>query len=226
MVIFVRDIPVNILTKSDNRDFTRTTFTNSSEFRPSGKHDKLFFKNTGSKYIIAFLKLLQGKSIEGLSEVTFLVDDIKAFKKQLKNEFHFIKAAGGIVENSQQEILLIKRLGKWDLPKGKADKGENAKTTAEREVEEECGVKIKISKKVSSSWHTYTQKGQTVIKRTKWFRMDLISDRRMKPQTEEGIEEIKWISIDNLDIYMENTYSSIQFILEKYIAEKLGGDRS
>ena len=49
-----------------------------------------------------------------------------------------IKAAGGVVENHKNEILMMKRLGHWDLPKGKADPGENSATTAQREVEEEC----------------------------------------------------------------------------------------
>ncbi len=39
------------------------------------------------------------------------------------------------------EILMIFRRGKWDLPKGKLDKGESLEACALREVEEETGLK-------------------------------------------------------------------------------------
>ena len=35
----------------------------------------------------------------------------------------------------------MKRLGKWDLPKGKLDKGETIEECALREIEEETGAK-------------------------------------------------------------------------------------
>ena len=36
-----------------------------------------------------------------------------------------IIAGGGIVTNELGELLMIFRRGKWDLPKGKLDKGES-----------------------------------------------------------------------------------------------------
>jgi len=38
-----------------------------------------------------------------------------------------IIAAGGLVTNENNELLMIFRRGKWDLPKGKADEGETVK---------------------------------------------------------------------------------------------------
>ena len=54
-----------------------------------------------------------------------------------------IIAAGGIVMNKNNEVLLIHRRGKWDLPKGKLDCGETIEDTAVREVSEEVGIPIK-----------------------------------------------------------------------------------
>jgi 8-oxo-dGTP pyrophosphatase MutT (NUDIX family) len=51
-----------------------------------------------------------------------------------------IKAGGGIVVNEQNEVLLIYRRGKWDLPKGKLDDGETIEECALREVKEETGL--------------------------------------------------------------------------------------
>ena len=49
--------------------------------------------------------------------------------------FNIIKAGGGVVNNNKNQILFIYRLKRWDLPKGKLDKGETIRECAEREVE-------------------------------------------------------------------------------------------
>ena len=67
----------------------------------------------------------------------------KPFREVLndfKEFFKIIYAAGGLVENKNEEYLFIHRLDKWDLPKGKVEKDENYDEAAIREVEEECGI--------------------------------------------------------------------------------------
>ena len=56
--------------------------------------------------------------------------------------FRIIHAAGGIVRNEQEAILMIYRLDKWDFPKGKVEAGEQYAEAAIREVEEETGLKV------------------------------------------------------------------------------------
>ena len=55
--------------------------------------------------------------------------------------FITIYAAGGIVYNNSQQILMIFRNNFWDLPKGKLELNEKIEDCAIREVEEETGVK-------------------------------------------------------------------------------------
>ena len=45
--------------------------------------------------------------------------------KEVFSEFKYVTAAGGIVENVKGQVLLMKRSGKWDLPKGKTKKNED-----------------------------------------------------------------------------------------------------
>ena len=59
-------------------------------------------------------------------------NDLDELYKGFQSYFRFIPAAGGLVRNEKGENLIIYRRGKWDLPKGKADKGENPERTALR----------------------------------------------------------------------------------------------
>ena len=73
--------------------------------------------------------------------------------KDFSDNYKVIEAAGGLVFNQKNEILMIFRNGKWDLPKGKLEAGESVESCAVREVEEECGVSdLKIIKKLKDTF--------------------------------------------------------------------------
>ena len=134
------------------------------------------------------------------------------------NMFKRIEAAGGIVRNEKQEYLFIKRLGVWDLPKGKLHKNEPIPEGALREVTEETGLsELKITKQLSSTFHIYTdRKGNEVLKETYWFEMICTEDQPLVPQLEEDITEVRWFSEKELHIPMANTYASLRSLLETY----------
>ncbi len=57
-----------------------------------------------------------------------------------------IVAAGGLVTNSQGQVLLIKspRYGDWEFPGGQVEEGETIPHALEREVFEETGVIVRV----------------------------------------------------------------------------------
>lgn len=59
----------------------------------------------------------------------------------LKRRLRWVRAAGGIVTAPDGTMLLIRRNGRWDLPKGKVEAGETLLQAALREVEEETGIR-------------------------------------------------------------------------------------
>jgi 8-oxo-(d)GTP phosphatase len=134
------------------------------------------------------------------------------------NRFEVIHAAGGIVRKGDK-TLFIKRLGKWDLPKGKIEAKEKKKIAAIREVEEECGVKAALVEKVGKTWHTYIQNSDK-LKCTHWYLMNCLDDTLMKAQTEEQITEVRWLSASEAAEAMKNTYKSIDMIYRKFQKQK------
>ena len=47
--------------------------------------------------------------------------------------------------------------------------------------------------------------------------MESIQAEELRPQLEEGIEEVKWISIDKLDFVFQNTFRNIKELISKYL---------
>ncbi len=132
--------------------------------------------------------------------------------------FKFIQAAGGIVTNSNDELLLIKRLGFYDLPKGKVEKNEIIIDCAAREVSEECGIDLKDLSNIKlfdSTFHIYPYKNQYALKETSWFKMIFTNDYDLKPQIEEDITEVFWVKKNDIKSYFENMYPALIELLEK-----------
>jgi ADP-ribose pyrophosphatase YjhB (NUDIX family) len=162
------------------------------------------------------------KTLENSEKMTvpfglmIIAEDAEQTFKQLTKRYKKITAAGGIVYNAKGELLLIKRQGKWDLPKGKKDKGENEEQAALREVKEECGIEqLELGELIVRSYHTYHQEGQRVLKTTYWYKMKAISYKNLSPQLEENITELAWVVPASLDLENINTYNSIRDVLKK-----------
>ena len=144
-------------------------------------------------------------------------EDLEKLKKTFFKNFTVIEAAGGIVQNDKKELLFIHRLGKWDLPKGKVEKGEKLEDCAMREVTEETGVKgLSLKKKIGETYHVYDQFGKHFLKISHWFYMTCPSNQELKPQTEEHITDIKWVKTIDIKEPIKNTYPSIKNILSRF----------
>ena len=134
------------------------------------------------------------------------------------SKFIMVEAAGGLVFNKEEQILMIFRNGKWDLPKGKLEEGENKKQCAIREVEEECSiVGLDITEKIIETYHTYSLKGEKILKRTYWYKMRTDFDRELSPQIEEGITKVSWVSKDKISEKLTNSYGNILDVLKTTI---------
>ena len=144
----------------------------------------------------------------------FFYQDLDALKKAFWKKFSFVKAAGGVVMNEKNEILLIFRRGKWDLPKGKLTKGEDLETCAIREVEEETGLSnTRIEKLLNITYHTYMEGARYRLKETTWYIMRSTGKQNLLPQTEEDIIELKWVKPGDLKKYFIKTYPSVRDVL-------------
>jgi 8-oxo-dGTP pyrophosphatase MutT (NUDIX family) len=138
-----------------------------------------------------------------------------AVVQALKETFRMAPAAGGIVMKDGKFVSIVRK-GIPDLPKGHVEQGETPEEAALREVEEETGVgNLKIVKALPTTWHCYLEHEEWALKPTYWYLMSTIEDIQPKPQTEEGITEIKLIGNEEIEDFLKNTFRSISEILGK-----------
>jgi mutator protein MutT len=123
-----------------------------------------------------------------------------------------IIAGGGLILNEKNELLMIFRRGKWDLPKGKLEEGETIEQCAVREVKEETGIEnLELIKFISITHHEYFDQWikENVVKESHWFLMQSSSKGKLIPQTIEDITEIKWMNENEINDALKNSYPSI-----------------
>ena len=217
--IFINDIPVlfknldNSKLKVENYD---TLIDGSSGIIHTKLRARVLIYDALPDSIDSLLKIMTEKKLKKTYSVTFTLKNKKEVIKYLKKKFKVIKAAGGIVQNNENKILFIYRLGKWDLPKGKKDKGEKIKDCAVREVEEETNTKVKIIKRNCTTWHTYTRYKKFILKKTVWYKMKCIDDSKMKGQKKEKIEKVRWMENKIINEILINSYKSLSYVMKKY----------
>jgi 8-oxo-dGTP pyrophosphatase MutT (NUDIX family) len=170
----------------------------------------------------ALLELVQELEQENINTGLAVCNDMDLLFETFCSLFTLITAAGGIVENENKDILLIFRRGKWDLPKGKLDKGETIEACAVREVKEETGLQnVQIIRAMPSTHHTYQEAGKKILKRSVWYQMYAPGKQELQPQAEEDITEIKWVPVNELTLYLNNTFPSVKDVLTFHLAGSL-----
>jgi 8-oxo-dGTP pyrophosphatase MutT (NUDIX family) len=171
-----------------------------------------------SKHLLNFIDLCE-KGGSKLSGVLIYHHDLDQLKNDFKTLYTTNKAAGGIVLNEKDEILVIFRRGWWDLPKGKIEVEETKQQAAVREVIEETGIKnVQLLEKVGVTRHTFKNKlGARILKKSIWFVMRT-KKQPLKPQKAEDIEQAKWMPVDKFLKTCKPIYKNIIQILETYQA--------
>lgn len=162
------------------------------------------------------LDLLQNTSVKELNVYGEQIDEIW---EEFKKLFRIIEAAGGLVNRPNGDILFIKRLGKWDLPKGKMEKGESREESAVREIEEETSLQnVELLDFINTTYHIYIERnGDRVLKYTHWFEMNFDGEDTSKPQLEEGITEVAWKNTSQIEAEVfPSTFKNIKLIIKEF----------
>jgi ADP-ribose pyrophosphatase YjhB (NUDIX family) len=145
-----------------------------------------------------------------LGRIYIPAEDTGMTYRRVCSEFKEVNAAGGLVSNRRGDFLLINRNGLWDLPKGHQEAGEDIRTTAMREVQEETGVmQLELRDLICITDHCYRREGIWHLKHTWWYDMLYTDPVDLTPQREEDISKAAWVARSSLPPFLKNTYPSI-----------------
>ncbi|MFT6866466.1 MAG: 8-oxo-dGTP pyrophosphatase MutT (NUDIX family) [Cyclobacteriaceae bacterium] len=217
MKIYINDIPVSIVRTDDLPEKKQFDKVIDGTQKINRKHliDDVLINNAEPYKIDELLRLMTDNKLKNVDSITFTSPEKESLIKYIKTKFKVIEAAGGVVDN-QNKTLLIYRKGRWDLPKGKIEKGEKKRICALREVEEETGVKAEIVTKICTTWHTYVTNRKYILKKTHWYWMNCLDDSNLSPQEEENIKEAKWATLAELRDALYDSYRSIRVVIQEY----------
>lgn len=154
------------------------------------------------------------KNLETNKFVAVMTPDPELAFAHFAEQFVAVEAAGGVVRNERGELLMILLRGRWDLPKGHVEAGEDCREAALREVREETGVVAQTigDEHLCRTWHAYDTYGRWELKCTTWWAMTALSEA-LVAQTEEGISEVRWCSADEVAKNMNTTYETIKMVV-------------
>ncbi|MCO6175973.1 NUDIX domain-containing protein [Flavobacterium sp. NRK F10] len=139
--------------------------------------------------------------------------------------YHNIAAAVAVVFTFEDQILFTVRnvdpdKGKWDLPGGFIDPGENAEEAACREIQEELGLQIvpKDLKYITTSPNNYLYKSVPYRTMDIFYECSLATDT-IRINAEDEIQDLIWVK--RSEITLEN----IGFVsIRKVIGERFLGN--
>lgn len=150
---------------------------------------------------------------------------LRARSSKLIREF----SAGGAVfkrgnNNFSWLIIKPKDTDRWQLPKGKIEKGESSQFAAMREVKEEGGVKVKVLDKIGSSSFFFVLKGEKIFKTVAYFLMEWVNDTKKGHDWE--VDEAKFFPFDEASKKLtfkddKNILKKAKTLLDQGIQENL-----
>ena len=174
--------------------------------------DTIFIDELNPSAVKTLLQQLEQEDFYG---GVFLHSNLDELLKAFKSILTVIPAAGGLTYTKEKELLLIFRKGKWDLPKGKLDDGEDLHTCALREIKEETGAGyLQLEGPLKVTYHTYYERGLHILKESHWFLVRAKRRSSLKPQTEEDIEKCEWVPLAKVPAYIDHMHASLIDVMQ------------
>ena len=182
--IYIGEVPIFLVAKNQISTFDASNIRNLI----------IAYDHQQKRTLYRYIDNLE-KGTKNYDAIILYSHNLDQLKEDFFGLFKIKRAGGGLVFNKDQQILAIHRMGYWDLPKGKQEKGESIEATAVREVMEETGiVQVELSDFVMHTYHCFRNHNKKrILKWSSWYKM-YSEETNFVPQSEEGIERVVWIA--------------------------------
>lgn len=189
--VFVKDIPIILSTEKKMKEPFKTIPLKDVEFKKLVK------------------KIFKGERLY----INIYHKNEEKFESFLRKQIKVVEAAGGLVKNKKGEVLFIRRNKKWDLPKGKIEKGESNEIAAVREVMEETGIRdLQIGDYLQTTYHIFKRNDKFRLKITYWYEMHSDFEGPFTPEISEGIKKVRWKNFEKTQKALSDSYENIKLL--------------
>jgi 8-oxo-dGTP diphosphatase len=127
-----------------------------------------------------------------------------------------IRLAGCVIKDDQGRVLLLHRntpkRQQWEIPGGKLDPGEDARTTAARELREEMGIEVNLGPTLGT--RSFVEEGYTMV--YTWFLATIASGtpRALERNTHDRCEFLGIAELERMaDQLSANTRNFVEEIV-------------
>lgn len=216
MKIYIDNVLVRFVEKNSKLEGKNYSFDEFFDIYPNVESGIYRIHDFDKSKFLDILPNILTNRPESPVEIIFTKTKQLDIYKEIVEAYAAEPAAGGFVKNDDK-YLMIRRLGKWDLPKGKIEPGEDAESAALREVKEECGIRARSVAWLCDTHHMYIRKNQLYIKKTRWYLMENEDDSSMKGQEEEGITDVNWFDRKMLETNLIHSYGNIEDVFLNYL---------
>jgi 8-oxo-dGTP diphosphatase len=126
---------------------------------------------------------------------------------------------GGVLFNSHQQVLLIKRnqapaKGLWSIPGGRLEPGESLVEACRREFYEETNLDVEVKHIVAVVDRRLEGFHYVIID----YWVQLVDEDKCFPVAQSDVAEAKWISLDDLGLY-DVVVGLAEIILSTYCSQ-------
>ena len=127
MNLFVNDIPIRIFKPGKQPhpgDVSHSLDAKKEAITKAKLVQHTWINNCSTQHLDAILDLVSLQVPSDLLSLYLTAVDYEAVKSYLKKKYTIIRASGGLLAK-KDKFLMIYRMKKWDLPKGKKESKEN-----------------------------------------------------------------------------------------------------
>lgn len=191
----------------------------AEKYHQTPKDHWVVYDSASMETVYNLAKSLLASPAQPSQNFLFYVSSVEKSLQELGAFFDIVHSAGGIVE-AENKLLFIKRKGRWDLPKGKVEAGEDYPTAAVREILEETAVESVVRAHLHDTWHAYNDFGPLTLKCTHWFWLTALTATQTQPQASEGILQAEWLTPRLVSEVLEQSFPSIKEVVAAYELRK------
>lgn len=153
------------------------------------------------------------ETVYSIKDLFLIHDDPETLFNDFLSLFDITKSVGGLITNDYDEVLLVKRWHKWDLPKAEFDESKDIAKNIIDSLNAECGLyNLRIEEILDSTYYMFNLNNERILKKVSWCKIHQTGPD-INSSDENSDFKTKWVSIKDLHEYLPNAFDQVAEVI-------------